>query len=148
MSLELTIITADQHLHYSQVTRIILPTPQGQLGVLPGHTWLVSLVDCGVLRVFLAGSDKAAAPHKRPLLLALSTGLAKISSDHVILLMNDVRQRDAINHDHACARSLEIARARSGESALGPAERQDLEEEAAFLNAQLTLIDMDGGDPN
>ena len=145
MSLELTIITADQHLHYPRVSQIVLPTPQGQLGILPGHAWLVSLVDCGVLRVFLAGSDTAHP--NRPLLLALSTGLAKISNDHVILLMNDVCHRETINRDHACSRSLELARARSGHALLGPAERHDLEEEVAFIHAQLSLIDMEQGYP-
>ena len=139
MFLELTIITADQHLHYSKVSQIVLPTPQGQLGLLPGHAWLVSLVDCGILRAFLAG------PPNRPLLIALSTGLAKISNDRVVLLMNDACLRDSINREHVSARSLELARARSGHHLLAPDERHDLEEEAAFLHAQLALIDMDRG---
>jgi F-type H+-transporting ATPase subunit epsilon len=144
MSLELTIITADKRFHFPGVTQVVIPTPQGQTGILPGHAPLVSLVVHGVLRIFPADPEKASTSPPSPILFALATGLARIFNDHIVLLMNEACAHDEIDPDKAISRSHELALAQSSHAPLGRIDRQDLEDEAGFANAQLEVLKLTG----
>ncbi len=141
MALELTIVTADKRLHFTRVTQVVIPTPQGQLGILPGHAPLVSLVACGVLRVFLADPENPSprgAP--QPVLFALASGMARVAFDHIVLLMGEVRTHEEIDYEKTIAHSHQLALALASHAPLGPIERQDIEEETAFTQAQLEVL--------
>jgi F-type H+-transporting ATPase subunit epsilon len=140
MALELTIVTADKRFHYTRVTQVVIPTPQGQLGILPGHAPLVSLVASGVLRVFLAETGKSTLPAPQPVLFALATGMARVANDHIVLLMSEVHTHEEIDYEKTISRSHQLAHA--SHAPLGPIERQDIEEETAFTDAQLEVMNV------
>ena len=137
MPLELIIVTSDKRYHYERVTQVVLPTAQGQLSILPGHAPMISLVACGVLRVFPAEPDKTSSG---PLLFALATGMVRVFNDRIILLMNEAFRRDEIDRDHAISRRHELALAENSRSAPDPVERRALEEEIGFTDAQLEVL--------
>ncbi len=137
MSLELIIVTADKRYHYQRVTQVVLPTAQGQVSILPGHAPMISLVACGVLRVFPAAPDNASSG---PILFALAKGMVRIFNDRIILLMNEAFSRDEIDRDQAISRRRELALAGSSHSMPDPIERQAMDEDIGFMDAQLEVL--------
>jgi F-type H+-transporting ATPase subunit epsilon len=137
MPLELIIVTSDKRYHYEQVTQVVLPTAEGQVTILPGHAPMISLVACGVLRVFPAEPDKASSG---PLLFALAKGMARIFDDQIVLLMNEAFRHDDIDRDQAVSRRHELALAETSRSTPDPVERQTMEEDIGFTDAQLEVL--------
>lgn len=137
MSLELTIVTADKRFHFTRVSQVVVPTPLGQVGILPGHTPLVSLVTAGVLRITHADADPRSP---LPSLFALDGGMARVSGDHIVLLLSEALPPGQIDRDKTLARSRELAAARNTHKLLNRAQQESLEEETAFNQAQLDVL--------
>jgi F-type H+-transporting ATPase subunit epsilon len=90
-----------------------LPGELGYLGILPGHTTLITLLKTGVLSYKDAGTEK---------FFALSSGFAEIANDRVTVLADlaeDAREIDA--------NAAEQDRARA-EEALKTANRETMEQ--------------------
>ncbi len=77
MKLKLTVVTPEKKALETEADEVQLPGELGYLGILPGHTPLITLLKTGVLSYRNAGSGGS---------LALSTGFAEISNDVVTVL--------------------------------------------------------------
>jgi len=100
---KLKIVTPEKVFFDGDTTQIIVRTTEGDLGVLAHHTSLTASLVSGPLKIMQSdGSWKIAA---------LSSGLVKIGSNSVSVLVNAIEWADEIDLDWA-KRSEEDARQR------------------------------------
>jgi F-type H+-transporting ATPase subunit epsilon len=131
MALTLEIVTPEARVYSDSIDGVVIPTVDGEIGVLPGHIPLLTQVDHGELRV-----TKGAAT----LLLAVSGGFAQISGDKVSVLAESAIQEEKIDEhaaENAMKRAEEELRAKE---TLPPAEIERLEGIVRFSVAQLALL--------
>ena len=88
MALQLTVVTPERRVLESEADEIELPGARGYLGILPGHAPLITLLGTGVLTVRKGGSATA---------LAVSSGLAEVSADHVSVLADSAEAASEID---------------------------------------------------
>jgi F-type H+-transporting ATPase subunit epsilon len=118
-TLRLEIVTPDAIAYDADVEMVTLPGVEGQLGIYPGHTPVMTRIVPGEIIVQTNGRDA---------LLAVGEGLVRITNTHVAILTDM-----AIPADHIDEARVEEARARA-------AERLDEKlssEEVAAVNASL-----------
>ncbi len=77
MALILEIVTPDARVYSDTIDSVVIPTVEGEVGILPGHIPLLTQVEHGELRVS-KGSET--------LFLAISGGFAEIVGDRVQVL--------------------------------------------------------------
>ncbi len=77
MSLTLEIVTPDARVYSDTIDSVVIPTVEGEVGVLPGHIPLLTQVEHGELRV-TKGNET--------LFLAVSGGFAQVEGDRVRVL--------------------------------------------------------------
>ncbi len=75
--LKLIVVTPQKQVTEAEADEVQLPGELGYLGILPGHTPLITLLKAGVVTYKNAGT-----PHS----LAVSSGFAEVSSDVVSVL--------------------------------------------------------------
>ena len=72
MSLTLEIVTPEAKVYSDTIDSVVIPTVEGEIGILPGHIPLLTQVDDGELRVTKEG---------KTVLLVVSGGFAEIDGD-------------------------------------------------------------------
>jgi F-type H+-transporting ATPase subunit epsilon len=77
MKLNLVVVTPEEKAVESEADEVQLPGELGYLGILPGHTPLITLLKTGVLSYKNAGAEKS---------FAVSSGFAEIAADKVTVL--------------------------------------------------------------
>jgi F-type H+-transporting ATPase subunit epsilon len=128
MSLTLEIVTPEARVYSDTIDTVVIPTIDGEIGVLPGHIPLLTQIDHGELRVTKNGVTQY---------LAVGKGFAEIASDKVSVLAES-----AINEDKIDEQAVELAQKRaqealSGKQDMDPAEVERLESVVRFAVAQL-----------
>lgn len=88
MSLHLTVVTPERKVVETDAEEVQLPGSEGYLGILPGHTPLITLLKTGVLSYRGGGRSGA---------LAVSAGFAEISDDRVSVLADSAESAAEIN---------------------------------------------------
>ncbi len=83
--LKLIVVTPQKQVAEAEADEVQLPGELGYLGILPGHTPLVTLLKAGVLSYRSAGTAHA---------LALSSGFAEVSDD-VVSVLADLAEEPA-----------------------------------------------------
>ncbi|MCC5790129.1 MAG: ATP synthase F1 subunit epsilon [Opitutales bacterium] len=130
MSLHLEIVTPHGKAYESPVDQVILPTKQGEVGLLPGHLPLLTQVDAGELRVLKKGKTEY---------LAVSSGFAQVMQDKISVLTEsaiDVEEIDPTVVEQAMAK----AQAELKEAAdVDPEEMERLETMVRYHQAQLLV---------
>jgi F-type H+-transporting ATPase subunit epsilon len=128
MPLALEIVTPEARVYSDTVDTVVIPTVDGEIGILPGHIPLVTQVADGELRVTRGDETKS---------LVVSGGFAQIDGDRVKVLAEfaiNVAQID----DGAAERAMQRAQqALEGRAKLDPAEVEYLEGLVRFSVAQL-----------
>ena len=79
MALQLLVVTPERMAVEAQADEVELPGSEGYLGILPGHTPLITLLKPGVLSFRSGGRSQA---------FAVSAGFAEIASDKVSVLVD------------------------------------------------------------
>ena len=103
MPLRLDIVTAEREvLREDGLDAVIAPGSQGQLGILPRHAPLMTMLDPGELRA-RRGADE--------LVIAISGGFLEVRNDVVTVLADTAEQAEEIDIERAQA-----ARARAEEA--------------------------------
>jgi F-type H+-transporting ATPase subunit epsilon len=97
--LKLVVVTPERKVVEEEADEVQLPGELGYLGILPGHTPLITLLKTGVLSYRNGGAEKS---------LAVSSGFAEISGDVVSVLADLAEDRAQID---AAAAERERARA-------------------------------------
>lgn len=128
MPLILEIVTPESRVYQDTVDTVVIPTLEGEIGVLPGHLPLMTQVADGELRATKGGATQ---------LLAVSGGFAEIDGDTIRVLAEfaiDERKIDESAAEKAMQRAQEALRTKE---ALQPAEIERLEGVVRFAVAQL-----------
>jgi F-type H+-transporting ATPase subunit epsilon len=77
MALQLLVVTPERKVVEAEADAVELPGAEGYLGILPGHTPLITLLKTGVLSFKQGGRSQA---------FAVSAGFAEIANDKVNVL--------------------------------------------------------------
>jgi F-type H+-transporting ATPase subunit epsilon len=130
MPLTLEIVTPEARLYSDTIDTVVIPTHEGEIGVLPGHIPLLAQVDHGELRVTKGGATQV---------LAVSGGFVQIIADKVSVLAESAIQEEKID-EHAAEEAMKRAEdALKGKATLEPAEVERLEGIVRFSTTQLSV---------
>ncbi len=83
----------------SDVAEVILPTLDGQIGVMTGHMPLVSVVDNGVISVRINPKDNA----RKLIYFATNGGVIEMENNLLNVLVDEADHEDSINEAEAQA---------------------------------------------
>jgi len=100
-NLKLDIVTAERVVYSEEVDVLIAPGQEGQLGILPNHAPLMTILQAGELVVRRGGQEDT---------LAISGGFLEVRPDRVIVLADSAERAEEIDIERA-----EAARKRAEE---------------------------------
>ncbi len=130
MPLTLEIVTPDARVYSDTIDSVVVPTSEGEVGILPGHIPLLTQVEHGELRV-TKGSET--------LLLAVSGGFAEIEGDHVHVLAEHAISEEKID-EKAVEEALKRAEAQLEEAKhLDPQQYEHLQGLIRYSGVQLAV---------
>lgn len=130
MPLTLEIVTPEARVYSDTVESVVIPTVEGEVGILPGHIPLLTQVNEGELRVSKDGQT---------VMLAVAGGFAQIEGDRVSVLAEHAVREDLIDAD-AVEKAIQRAQeALKQAPTMEPAEVERLEGIVRFSVAQLAL---------
>ena len=122
MPLTLNVVTAERTvLQRDDVLRLIVPTTEGQITVLPSHAALMSSLGYGELLAVVPGGETIE--------MTVFSGFIQVVHDHVTVLADAAERAEDINEDRADA-----ARARAQEHLAG-----DLPPDLDLMQVRLAL---------
>lgn len=81
-SFHLTVVTRERKIVETDAVEVVLPAYDGEIGVLPGHTPLLTLLKVGVMRYRNDGNPQS---------LVISWGFAEILPERVIVMAETAR---------------------------------------------------------
>jgi F-type H+-transporting ATPase subunit epsilon len=132
MALILEIVTPEARVYSDTVDHVVIPTVEGEIGVLPGHLPLLSQVADGELRVTKGSTTEA---------LVVGDGFVEIQGDKVSILAEHAIEENQIDED-AVEKAMERAQqalTEAKDSKIDPAEIERLESVVRFAVAQLGI---------
>jgi F-type H+-transporting ATPase subunit epsilon len=101
LSLKIDIVTAERVVYTAEADIVIAPGVEGQLGILPHHAPLMTILQAGELVVRKGGEEES---------LAISGGFLEVRPDRVIVLADQAERAEEIDASRA-----EAARKRAEE---------------------------------
>lgn len=131
MSLTLEIVTPEARVYSDTIDTVVIPTAQGEIGILPGHIPLLTKVEHGELRVTKGGAESR---------LAVGAGFAQIEGDTVSILAEQ-----AINEEKIDEKIVEEALKRAEEELknapkdVDASELERLQSAIRFAGVQLAV---------
>lgn len=129
MALTLEIVTPEARVYSSSIDSVVIPTVEGEIGILPGHIPLVTQVADGQLRVTKDGREES---------LIIGDGFAQVSGDKVAILAENAIEESKID-ETAVEKAMQRAQdALKEKSDMDPAEVERLESFVRFAVAQLS----------
>jgi len=129
MPLTLEIVTPEARVYADTVDTVVIPTVEGEVGILPGHIPLVTQMGAGELRATKAGVTEY---------LVVGGGFAQVTGEKVSILADSAIEEQKIDFD-AAAEAIKRAEAALSAGALPPAEIERLEAVVRFSVAQLAV---------
>jgi F-type H+-transporting ATPase subunit epsilon len=126
MPLHLEIVTPEKKAYSGEVDSVVIPAVNGEMGVLPGHEPLMTMLEPGHLQTTVGDKKEY---------LAIGNGFVEITADKIIVL-TDV----ALSEDQIDEVSVEAAIARAQQALQ---EKVSPEEEAALMaGIQKSLVQL------
>lgn len=113
MTLHIELVSADRVVWSGEAREVIARSSEGDLGVLPGHAPLLSLLVPGVVVIVPTEGEVVRA--------AVGDGFISVAADRVSILSEDVHLPDEVDHA-AVSSDLDRARADGDEAAIRRAE--------------------------
>ncbi len=92
MPLQLEVVSPERRVFTDEVDMVIVPGRNGQLGILPHHTPLVSSLGVGELRIKKGGTEQS---------LLISGGFVEVRPDKVIVMADLAEHSDEIDEAKA-----------------------------------------------
>ena len=130
MALTLEIVTPEARVFSDTIDTVVIPTVDGEIGILPGHIPLLTQVQDGELRV-TKGTVVS--------FLAVGGGFAQVSGDKVSILAERAITEDKID-EKAVENALQRAEQAIKEAKdMDPAEFEHLQSMVRFSGTQLAL---------
>lgn len=130
MALTLEIVTPEARVYSETVDTVVIPTVEGEIGILPGHIPLVAQVGAGELRATKGNATQ---------LLVVGGGFAQVSGDKVSILADSAIEEEKIDENAVADAMKRAEEALKAKEALPPAEIERLEAVVRFSVAQLGL---------
>jgi F-type H+-transporting ATPase subunit epsilon len=130
MLLTLEIVTPEDRVYSDTVDTVVIPTVEGEIGILPGHIPLLTQVADGQLRVTKDGETKG---------LIVGGGFAQIDGDRVKVLTEFAIHEAQIDENTVAKAMQRAEEALKGKHLLDPAEIERLEGLLRFSVAQLSV---------
>jgi len=118
--LKIDIVTAERIVYSAEVDVVIAPGAEGQLGILPHHAPLMTILQAGELVVRKGGQEE---------IMAISGGFLEVRPDRVIVLADQAERAEEID-----AARAEAAKKRAEKDL---AERKVTGDDAARVEAAL-----------
>jgi F-type H+-transporting ATPase subunit epsilon len=115
----LEIMTAERQLYSADVDLVVAPGASGQLGILPHHASLLTLLEPGELMVRIDGEEEY---------IAITGGFLEVMSNRVVVLADAVERAEEIDE----ARALE-AMQRAQERLAGAGAELDFQRALASM---------------
>jgi F-type H+-transporting ATPase subunit epsilon len=97
MPLQLEIVTPERRAFTDEVDMVVVPGIEGQLGILPHHTPLISALGTGELKIKQRGSEQV---------MLISGGFVEVRPDKVVIMADVAEHSDEIDE----ARAVEARR--------------------------------------
>jgi F-type H+-transporting ATPase subunit epsilon len=94
MPLHLEIVSPDRRAYDDEVDMVIVPGADGELGILPHHTRLLSALGTGELRIKKGGTEQ---------ILFISGGFVEVRPDKVVVMADLAEHSDEIDEQLAIA---------------------------------------------
>ena len=130
MPLTLEIVTPEAKVYSDTIDSVVIPTVEGEIGVLPGHIPLLTQVEHGELRV-----TKGAGTH----MLAVSGGFAQIDGDKVRVLAEHAITEEKID-EHAVEEALKRAEEQlKAAKGMDPQQYEHLQSLVRYSGVQLAV---------
>jgi F-type H+-transporting ATPase subunit epsilon len=130
MALTLEIVTPEARVYSETVDTVVIPTVEGEVGILPGHVPLVAQVGAGELRATKGNVTQ---------LLVVGGGFAQVSGDKVSILADSAIHEEKIDENAVAAAMKRAEDALKAKETLPPAEIERLEAVVRFSVAQLGI---------
>ncbi len=92
MPLQLEIVSPERRVYTDEVDMVVVPGRNGQLGILPHHTPLISSLGVGELRIKKGGTEQS---------LLISGGFVEVRPDKVIVMADLAEHSDEIDEAKA-----------------------------------------------
>ena len=92
--LNLTITTPEKIVYQETVEEIVLPTLQGEIGILPNHIPLVSILSAGEIRI---------KKQSETTLMAVSAGFIEVKNNNITILADTAEKAEEIDEQRAQA---------------------------------------------
>ncbi len=123
MPLQLEIVTPERRAFTDEVDMVVVPGVEGQLGILPHHTPLISALGTGELKIKQRGTEQ---------IMLISGGFVEVRPDKVVIMADVAEPSDEIDE----ARAAEARRRAEAELEAAP-EPADLARIRAALQTAL-----------
>ena len=133
MALQLDVITPERRLLSEQADAVTVPGLGGELGILPGHTPLISALQTGVLSYTQGGATRR---------LLVSGGFVEVNNDRVSVLADLAEFPEEVDAARARTEREEAERLLGGFSGT-PEEMADVR---ARLDRATTRLQLSAGD--
>ena len=130
-TIEVDVVSAEEHIFSGEAELVPLPGTSGELGIMPGHLPLITLIRPGFVRVHVPGEQE-------PEQIFVAGGVLEVQPEQVTVLSDTaVRSKDL---DEARAKEALAAAEAARASATGSIEIARIEAEIAALAAELAVI--------
>ena len=125
------VVSAEEQIFSGEAELVSLPGTSGELGIMPGHLPLITLIRPGFVRVHVPGEQE-------PEQIFVAGGVLEVQPEQVTVLADTaVRSKDL---DEARAKEALAAAEAARASATGSIEIARIEAEIAALAAELAVI--------
>jgi F-type H+-transporting ATPase subunit epsilon len=128
MALILEIVTPEARVYSEMVDTVVIPTVEGEVGILPGHVPLVTQVGAGELRATKGGVTQ---------LLVVGGGFAQVTGEKVSILADSAIHEEKIDENAVSDAMKRAEDALKTKESLSAAEIERLEGVVRFSVAQL-----------
>ena len=130
-TIKVDVVSAEAHIFSGEAELVSLPGTSGELGIMPGHLPLITLIRPGFVRVHVPGEQE-------PEQIFVAGGVLEVQPEQVTVLADTaVRSKDL---DEARAKEALAAAEAARASATGSIEIARIEAEIAALAAELAVI--------
>jgi F-type H+-transporting ATPase subunit epsilon len=130
MPLTLEIVTPEARVYSETVDSVVIPTVEGEVGILPGHVPLMTQVGAGELRAIKGNTTE---------LLIVGGGFAQVTAEKVSILADSAIEEQQIDVNVVEDAMKRAQDALKGTASLSPADVERLEAIVRFSVAQLTV---------
>lgn len=131
MAFKLEIVTPEGKVFNDEIDYVVLPTGEGEVGILPGHIPLIAMVVPGEIKVVRPGGHEE--------FLAVDKGFVRVMGDVVAVLTEaaiNIEEIDLSVVEEAETRAQKALEQAQHQKDIDPAELQRLEATARFAIVQ------------